>query len=383
MTISKCDACGGGALYQIYDLPRIPAFQNKLYLKQDEALKATPARVTLTACPDCDFVFNADNDSSLMDYDGDYNNCQDHSPTFRDYLEVIADLIIKGFEKKNPKIVEIGCGKGVFFGIMEERGFDIAGFDPTYEGSNPRITKQFFNHDTNVTADAIIMRHTLEHIENPYTFLKNLATFLPPTTQIFIEVPRFEWIAEKKAFWDIFHEHCNYFTERFFAGTFQGKAKIEGVFGDQYMLISAKLGDLAIKPVALNVPNYKNLFISEIPVYREMLAHHTNNLVWGAGAKGIAFANIMDPEPKAITHLVDINDKKQNRYVPLTGHLCVGPDTLNWAHMGAESCLWIMNENYADEILSTLPQSYGGTVMVMGEIAPRKKTNVTASRLCS
>jgi len=41
-------------------------------------------------------------------------------------------------------LVEVGCGKGLFLEMLLNRNVDIVGFDPTYVGSNPRITKFFF-----------------------------------------------------------------------------------------------------------------------------------------------------------------------------------------------------------------------------------------------
>jgi len=80
-----------------------------------------------------------------------------------------------------------------------------------YEGDNPHIIKDYFSDKySHLNGEVIVLRHTLEHIESPLNFIHNIAKSVDYKGIIFIEVPSFEWILQKKAFWDIFYEHCNY-----------------------------------------------------------------------------------------------------------------------------------------------------------------------------
>ncbi len=366
MTKTTCDACGSSDIYTLYTLDRIPAFQNKLFPTIVAAEQAAVAGVVLAACPACGFVFNASFDNDLMDYDDGYQNAQDHSPQFQSYLDGIADLILQ--KMRGDRIVEIGCGKGFFLNVLRSRGIDIVGFDPTYEGEDPSIIKEYFNAATavDVHADAIVMRHTLEHIESPWDFLKGLKSIVPPDTRIFIEVPRFEWIVEHKAFWDVFHEHCNYFSETFFQQVFAGKADITKVFDAQYMLVSARLGDLADRPSGVVQNKYPALFAGEVESYGRVLHQQGRHVVWGAGAKGVAFANILDPQRRYIEAIVDIHPRKQGTFCPLTGHPVVAPGAVEWGSLRAEDSLWIMNALYKNEILASLPP-LSCQVRILGE----------------
>lgn len=368
MTKSVCDACGGGNIYTVYKLDRIPAFQNKLFPTAVAAQSAPVASVDLTACKDCGFVFNAAFDDGLMDYDGDYQNAQDHSPGFQSYLDEIAGIVLADV-KPDDQLVEIGCGKGYFLEVLKAKGLNIKGFDPTYEGDSPDIVKAYFGPDTAgaLDADIVIMRHTLEHIESPYHFLRGLKEILQPDCRIFIEIPRVEWIAEHKAFWDIFHEHCNYFSEDFFRKIFSGACNVTRVFSDQYMMVSARIGDLATEVLPSAQPDYSDLFSSEIIKHKKTVESGGKHYVWGTGAKGIAFANILDPEQEFIPVLVDINPRKQEHYISLTGHACVAPGTIDWKSLSAEDCLWIMNARYKDEILASLPEALPCRVIILGE----------------
>jgi len=356
MIKSNCDACGSADIYTVYRLPRIPTFQNRLFPARAQALKAQAAEVELAACPDCGLVFNSKFDASAMDYDSDYQNAQDHSPSFRSYLDEIADLMAAEL-RPGDRVAEVGCGKAYFLDILRGRGVAAVGFDPTYEGDADYVTKEYFNAKTanDLRVDAIIMRHTLEHIESPCKFLLEMQKFLPAETKIFIEVPRFEWIVEHGAFWDIFHEHCNYFTEDFFRTIFAGKAAIRRTFFDQYMLVSARIGDIAAKIAPRRHPAHKDIFSGLIPRYRDILLKSSRNFVWGAGAKGVAFANLLDPEDRHIEAIIDINARKQGNFISLTGHACVAPDAVDWRSLTEKDRLWIMNGNYKKEILESLP----------------------------
>ena len=70
-----------------------------------------------------------------------YQNEQSNSSVFRDHLQFVLDLL-KDFGIKGKKVVEVGCGKAVFFEMMRGEGIDCWGFDPTYEGTDPRIKNE-------------------------------------------------------------------------------------------------------------------------------------------------------------------------------------------------------------------------------------------------
>ena len=81
--------------------------------------------------------------------------------------------------------------------------------------------------------------------------------------------------------------------------------------------------------------------------------------IWGAGAKGATFVNIVDPDASLVTCLVDVNPRKQGRSVAGTGHAGVAPDQLT--PKGVATVI-IMNPNYETEIRS-----------IAGRSAPRLK----------
>lgn len=348
----NCPWCARPQLQSVYNTPSIPVFQNKVYASQLEARQAITGSVKLFACNACGYVFNGNFDVSLMHYDHSYQNEQALSPTFDNYLDELIQLFEeRGFRGKN--VVEIGCGKGTFLEKLWDRGFTALGFDTAYEGSDPRVCKQYFGEQhKHLPIDLIILRHTLEHIVDPLSFLRNLANLTQPNTKIYIEVPALEWIIGRNAFWDVFYEHCNYFTMQSLTAIF-GRVESGLLFGEQYMYVLADLQSLRVAALATGSTTPASLASLQIEIddYKQFVKQHKGLLVWGAGAKGSTFVNLTDPLEQHISSLIDINPKKAGRYVALTGHAIISPDLIG--ETGAHEIM-VMNENYLDEIKELL-----------------------------
>ena len=104
-------------------------------------------------------------------------------------------------------------GKGFFLNLLLDKGVDITGVDPTYEGDSERIIKDYYSDKyANLDAELIVLRHTLEHIPKPLEFIQMIAKANKYRGKIYIEIPTFDWIVANNSIEDIFYEHCNYFT---------------------------------------------------------------------------------------------------------------------------------------------------------------------------
>ena len=89
---------------------------------------------------------------------------------------------------------------------------------------------------------ALILRHVLEHVPDPYDFLCRLRDANGGSGLIYIEVPCFDWICENRAWFDSFYEHVNYFRMADFEKMFGRLVSTGRLFGDQYLYV---VGDLA------------------------------------------------------------------------------------------------------------------------------------------
>ena len=336
----------------VFRQSKVPVFQNKVYRTNMEALQVPIADVELVQSDVSGFIFNKVFNQKLMQYDVNYQNEQANSVFFQKHLRSVLDLL-NSFGLKGKKVIEVGCGKGVFFELMLNEGIDCWGFDPTYEGNNPRIMKDYFSEKLNdINADVIIMRHTLEHIPKPFSFIHTIAKANNYKGYLYVEVPTFDWIVEKRAFWDIFYEHCNYFTEQSL-GLMFNNAVTGNLFGGQYIYLWADLSKLK-SSVSSDVRFTRRdslIFQDRLKYYQDFLKKHDGLAIWGAGAKGSTFLNLLDKGKNYIKYVVDINPAKQDKYVAGTGHPIFSPAILD--SIPVQNIL-VMNENYLDEIEQTI-----------------------------
>ena len=331
----------------------LPVFQNKVYTTQQSAKNAVTGNVELIQCAQTGLVHNHLFDSTLLSYDSDYQNEQAHSLAFRSHLEEVLGILFSSINKKQSGI-EIGCGKGYFLEMLSNAGADVIGYDPAYEGTNPRIIKKYFGQsESDVLPNYVLLRHVLEHIESPWSFLEHLACKCLSGTLIYIEVPCFDWIVDHNAFYDVFYEHVNYFTLEVLTSAF-GTVFTQGkLFGDQYLYVLADLSTFKVpdrysgeRYATLPFENHIDSLISKFSPTR------TGLYIWGAGAKGVTFSNMLLTKGVDVSAIVDINPAKQDKFAGLSGIPIKSPDVVVNRFEGVD--LVVMNPVYLEEIKASV-----------------------------
>ena len=330
----------------LYEQLDLPIFQNRMYDTAFEAKTCQRGDVRLIEDGDTGLIYNATFRPEFMIYDASYQNEQAVSPLFRQHLELVSQIIDRTMGKGN--IIEVGCGKGFFLEMLQAKGHDVAGFDPAYEGQNSRVQKRYFDHGAGLTADGIVLRHVLEHIQNPFEFLQQLQKANRGGGTIYIEVPRFEWICEHRAWFDIFYEHANYFRLSDFCRMFGTIVEGGALFGDQYLYVVADLATLKRPRVdPSEMVDFPSNFADRITAL--IGAPSAQSAIWGGASKGVIFAMLKARAGYPIYTVIDINPAKQGKYLPATGIQVQSPsDGLSKLPKG--STIYIMNSNYTDEI---------------------------------
>jgi SAM-dependent methyltransferase len=347
----------------------VPVHQNVLFDTPQAARAIARGDLEMSACADCGFVFNAAFDPTLVDYGPNYENTQDCSPAFNSHLDALADHIVTACGVHSGRVVEVGCGKGGFLRKLLAHpgcGCDAVGFDPSYlgpleiRGGRARFVRDFYGPGTAVPADAVTCRHVIEHIPSPLELLRTVRAGAGASggTRVFFETPCAEWILRNRVPWDFFYEHCSLFT----AGSLtlaleRAGFAVSGVrhlFGGQYLWAEGRAPG-ADRPSRGRVPETVALaraLAADERVRRarwdELLAEAAARgpvYAWGAGAKGVTFGNLADPDRTKLAGVVDVNPAKQGKYLSGTGHPIVPPE----AAAGAAAVL-VFNPNYLAEI---------------------------------
>ena len=326
----------------LYQQKDFPLFQNRMYETEQNAIDCPKANIYLVQDQDTGLIYNLDFNPELMVYDKHYQNEQAVSPSFQKHLDSVVKIVKKGLGSKS--LVEVGCGKAYFLELLQSKGVEITGFDPTYEGKNKSIERNYFKKGVGVEADGLILRHVLEHIQNPIEFLQELSIANKEKGRVYIEVPCFDWIVENKAWYDIFYEHVNYFRLSDLNNIFGNVVESGHIFGGQYIYIVAELSSIQRPTFDTKIHGISSF---EFDVDKDI---STSPLViWGGASKGVIYSLLKIRNGSAISMVIDINPAKQGKRLPATGLLVYSPkEAIRVLPEG--TIVHVMNENYMEEI---------------------------------
>jgi SAM-dependent methyltransferase len=377
--MQRCPVCNSNLTAPFLVRGSVPVHQNLVMADRISAIQINRGNLTLAVCEDCGFIFNQDFDGSKLSYGKEYDNTQTYSPSFESYISELARSLIYDKNVQNCSVVEVGCGKGSFLRKLvesEEWGNTGYGFDPSYVGAETvldgrlKFEKRYYDSEcANIHADVVVCRHAIEHIPDPLSLLFSVRQALvhSPEARVFFETPCVEWILRNQVIWDFFYEHCSYFTAESLTTAFEVSGfqveSVEHIFEGQYLWLEATIP--AQKPTVTKKPAFistlANQFatserelISKWEIKIQELASQGKVALWGAGAKGVTFANMIDPDRKWIDCIIDLNPNKQGKYIPGAAHPIVNYHDI--ADRGITTAI-LMNPNYHQENLVLLKAS--------------------------
>jgi len=334
---------------ELLRLENLPVYQNKMFDTEVAARACPRGDVRLVQDEVSGLVSNVAFDPSRLDYDKSYQNEQGHSLAFQGHLAEVMETIERHF--RSMRILEIGCGKGAFLDQLRQSGHDAWGIDPAYEGDAPYIIKAEFEPGLGIRGEAIVMRHVLEHIPQPLTFLETVRQANDSQGMIYIEVPCFDWILRKRAWFDVFYEHVNYFRLADFGRMFGNVRQAGHLFGGQYIYAVAELASLrdpALSGPSDSVAAPSDFFasIDRCLAVRDVAA---KRVVWGGAAKGVMFSHHLLARGLPLDFVIDVNPAKQGKFIASSGLQVYSPRA-GLAELDRGADIFVMNSNYLAEI---------------------------------
>jgi SAM-dependent methyltransferase len=356
-TQTKCQSCGANGMAVFYEVRGVPIHSCLLLPSREEALRFPRRDLALGFCATCGFIANVIFDPQVMNYSAAYEEQQSFSPRFNVFAEGLAKHLVEKYHLRNKNVVEIGCGKGDFLALLCQLGYNRGvGVDPSYvPGRLPspaadRVTfiADFYSERyAYLAGDLVCCRHTLEHIERTREFVETIGRTLGERSQtvIFFEVPDVTRVLQEGAFWDIYYEHCSYFTlaslgRLFYACGFElldvGKA-----FDGQYLLLEARpRNGTAARPVAETDLEQEARDVTCFAAnYRRRLKEWQDRLsvlrsksqraaIWGSSSKCVAFLSALELPDDTECVVVDINPHRHGKYLPGSGKAILPPSAL-------------------------------------------------------
>ncbi|MEW6743244.1 MAG: class I SAM-dependent methyltransferase [Planctomycetota bacterium] len=381
----SCPGCGAAGPHAVfYEQQGIPVHSCLMMETREEARAFPKGDLRLAFCGACGFIWNVAFVPAHMRYLGEdssrYEETQCFSPRFRRFQTALVDRLIERYDLRGRQILEIGCGKGDFLVELCERGGNSGvGLDPAYRpertaseaASRIRFLRELYSEaQADLAGDFVACRHTLEHIPEPSRFVELVRRSLHARRDVtvFFELPDVERVLEEQAFWDIYYEHCSYFSPgslgRLFRRCGFEVLELSKDYDDQYLLIEARP---ATSPPREPHPSEEPLEELETEVHRfsERVASRQASLkealqeavragkepiLWGSGSKAVAYLSTLGIGEE-IPCVVDINPHRHGKFLAGTGHEIVSPEALRVLQ---PDLVIAMNPVYVNEICADL-----------------------------
>jgi hypothetical protein len=340
-----------------YKVDKVPAHSVLQMPSREIAVNYPKGRIALGFCSGCGFIFNTAFEPELNEYSANYEETQGYSGTFNAFHRDLAMELIERHNLRGKTIVEIGCGKGEFLSLICKLGPNKGiGFDPAFvperrsdhAGDVTFVSDFYSDKYTEHKGDLVCCKMTLEHIPDTAKFVSTVRRSIGEAdgTTVFFQVPDTVRVLSESAFWDIYYEHCSYFSAASMSRLFQDcgfhVTRVATGYDDQYLMIECRPSPAdAPKPQRIaendiaDLRRLVNAFSTQVEETRRQWQTSIRNMhaagkrvvLWGGGSKAVAFLTTIGIENE-IEYTVDINPFRQGMFMAGTGQEIVGPEFL-------------------------------------------------------
>jgi SAM-dependent methyltransferase len=368
----NCPLCKESASTEFFTIENVPVTGASVFATAKEAKSLPSGRVQLANCARCGFVFNRVFDPRLGEIGAQYESSQAASAHFGSFAQSLAEDWVARHRLTGKAVLEVGCGGGNFLRRLVECGVGKAiGIDPladvTGDAHMPEIeliARPFDVTQLGLAADALVCRHTLEHIQDVHGFLSLLRRWAAadPQRVVLFEVPDAERIFAERAFWDIYYEHCNYFTEQTIRNAFVlagfEVTRATRAYDDQYLIVEARARSQAASadasPTQASLLAKYREFADDVRIaieaceaaLRHLRTQHAPLILWQGAAKTVGFMSALHDQT-VVDGAIDLSPQRQGKFLPGSGLPVYAPEELRRL---APKFVVLMNPVYLDEV---------------------------------
>lgn len=341
MNIQKhCIVCGFHKLYPIYIDHQQPLCALNLPKSHKEATNAKRLPLNFCSCARCGHIFNFSFAYDQVPYSDGSNLMYNSGDIWNQYLDQLITKINKKLPLKQSTVIEIGCGNGIFLQKIKAQfsNAKCIGFDPSIDATelNSEIQgiKDYFVPERDIELykpDILICRHVIEHLEDPFNFMADIAfwcSYYNHYPLFVVEMPKINKAIEQKRTSDLIYEHVSNFSDRSFKFLTERSGfnieEISSEYNDEVILAFIKaIPDDGLSDIKNKSKNYFQGIQKEKENVEEFLNTLDKNKTafWGATGKGAAFLNAFNVSNDRFPLIVDSDERKCGFYVPGTGQL--------------------------------------------------------------
>lgn len=385
----RCPACAAGGARAFYEVAATPVTCTSIFDSAGQARAVPMGRVELAVCERCGLIFNPHFDLQIAEIGARYESSQAASAHFGQFARALSRSWVQRHGLAGKRVLEVGCGRGEFLALMLEDGVGQAlGIDPLAPADSTPVAGlrlhvgRFDATTLDLEADALVCRHTLEHIPDVHRFLALVAAWArrAPGRVVLFELPATERLLSERAFWDVYYEHCNYFTAASLAHALEAAGfellHQERVYGDQYLILEARQRDAgdpapaagfaALADACFTFGTAAALAVQRCDTTLAELASAGRPVVlWQGAAKTVGFLAALSHATR-VHCAVDLSPQRHGRFLPGTALPVHAPQALQQIDPGY---VVLMNPVYVDEVRAHLAAlGVGATLLTVNDL---------------
>ena len=357
--MKKCISCKG-SLHELMKIENMPASAQDIPTKE-ELDKDSGIEVSLCVCEDCGLV-QLKNDAVY--YYRDVIRAGGYSTTMEALRKSQYKHFIEFASLEGKKIIEVGCGRGEFLGMLLD--FPVEGYGTEHKKdlveiakkAGLRVDEDFPESEDHIFKngpfDAFMSFNFLEHQPHPRTYLKAIYNNLGDEGYGLITVPSFEYIMEQNSFYEIIPDHIAYYS-------FESLTHLLNICGFEVLekeTVNRDTISMIVKkrklPDICGIISKKNDIATEVVETVKKYAKAGKIAIWGASHQGFtlcATTGIAD----YVDCIIDSAPFKQGKYAPASHIPIISPDEARKRKLEA---IIIVAPGYTNEIANIIKTTF-------------------------
>lgn len=357
--MKKCISCKG-SLHELMKIENMPASAQDIPTKE-ELDKDSGIEVSLCVCEDCGLV-QLKNDAVY--YYRDVIRAGGYSTTMEGLRKSQYKHFIEFASLEGKKIIEVGCGRGEFLGMLSD--FPVEGYGTEHKKDLVEIAKEaglrvdedFPESEDHIFKngpfDAFMSFNFLEHQPHPRTYLKAIYNNLCDEGYGLITVPSFEYIMEQNSFYEIIPDHIAYYS-------FESLTHLLNICRFEVLekeMVNRDTISMIVKkrklPDICGIISKKNDIATEVAETVKKYAKVGKIAIWGASHQGFtlcATTGIAD----YVDCIIDSAPFKQGKYAPASHIPIISPDEARKRKLEA---IIIVAPGYTNEIANIIKTTF-------------------------
>ncbi|ABM77035.1 class I SAM-dependent methyltransferase [Prochlorococcus marinus] len=344
----QCPACGYTIAKMVFDAGVKPLATIAWAESEEEAKDVKSFKQEYIQCLNCSHVWNHLFDWEHVPYGNKPNKMYNNGSQWKKHIEYLRGWLSDRMPAK-PTIVDIGCGDGSFLICMANHykqkgrflGFDPSG-DVDAQQSEIHFDRTLFSplKDTaKHKPDLIVMRHVIEHLTAPSSFLHSLAwgaSSYEKTTYVYCEVPCIDRVFQTSRLADFYYEHPSQFTTLSFTRMLKTAGQIIDIQHSYDGEVICGLVELKPSSEQTKISNGSDAYFFKTSTSIHQIERQIDNLlaahkliaIWGGTGKCAAFMHHYSVSCDDISTVVDSDERKWGTYVPGVGQEIKPPSYL-------------------------------------------------------